>query len=559
MTWRYKIVLASITFIFFLLITRLFYWQVVKAEELSRIGQLQYGKIITIQPKRGEIKTSDLFPLVTNKISYLLTANPKQIVEKKAVSEEISEILSIDFASVSASLDLDLFWVPVKSNLNQRDKQKIEKLNIKGLGFEERFIRFYPEASVAAQLVGLVGKTDSGEDRGYFGLEGYYERLLKGKEGKAVQVRDAFGKPILAKMNQSSAQIDGSSLILSIDRVIQFNLEKKLKEGIEKYGAKSGMAAVMDPKTGEIIAMASFPTFDPKSYQDYSDDLYKNPFITDLYEPGSTFKPIIMSAALDAKLVKPLTKCPVCAGPVTIGDYVIHTWNDKYYKDINMTEIIQHSDNTGMVYVSQKLGYEKMFNYLKKFGIGELSGIDLQGEVTSDLQSKTWYPVDVATAAFGQGISVTPIQILSAISAIANGGKRMEPYVVSAVESFDGTVTKVSPKVLGSPISEETAKIMTEMMVNAVDKGEAAWAKPKGYRIAGKTGTASIPIKGHYDPTHTIASFVGFAPADDPRFVMLVIYNRPTTSIYGAETAAPTFFEIARDILTYYGITPERQ
>jgi cell division protein FtsI/penicillin-binding protein 2 len=225
-----------------------------------------------------------------------------------------------------------------------------------------------------------------------------------------------------------------------------------------------------------------------------------------------------------------------------------------------MLEVIQHSDNTGMVFVAQKLGIDRMLSYLNKFGIGDTTGIDLQGEVSPVLKpSNQWYAVDLATAGFGQGISVTPIELLDALGAIANQGRRMEPHVISAVESPDGSLTKIQPKVLDTPISEETAQVMTEIMVNAVNKGEASWARLKGYRIAGKTGTASIPVAGHYDPNQTIASFIGFAPADDPKFVMLVILDRPTVSIYGAETAAPIFFDIAKDILSYYGIAPSGQ
>lgn len=391
-------------------------------------------------------------------------------------------------------------------------------------------------------------------------MEGYYDLLLKGKEGKAVQLHDATGKPILAKINQDSKTTDGSNLILSINRAIQFLTERKLKDGIEQYQALSGMAAVMDPKTGEILAMASFPSFDQREYQKFSDDLYKNPLITNLYEPGSTFKPIIMSSALDAKVVKPDTKCNICSGPIQIEDYTLHTWNDKYFPNINMTEVIQRSDNTGMVFVAQKLGINRMLKYFNKFGIGDSTGIDLQGEVSPIIRSgNQWYAVDLATAGFGQGISITPIELLDAIGAIANNGKRMEPHVVAAVESPNGSLVKIKPKALDTPISEDTAQVMTEIMVNAVNKGEASWARLKGYRIAGKTGTASIPVAGHYDPDQTIASFVGFAPADDPKFVLLVILNRPTVSIYGSETAAPVFFDIAKDILSYYGIAPSQQ
>jgi cell division protein FtsI/penicillin-binding protein 2 len=511
-------------------------------------------------PERGEIKTSDGFPIAANKISYLVFANPKEVKNKAQTAELLSSILNVDIASVSASLALDKFWVPIKSGIDSKAQKKIQDLGLYGIGFDKQYERFYPEASMAAQLLGFVGKDDQGNDKGYFGLEGYYDRLLTGKQGVAVQIHDAFGRPILAEMNQDSGEVNGENLILSVDRSIQYFAEKKIKEGVEKYGASSGMVGIMNPKTGEILAMASYPNFDPRDYQDYSNDLYKNSFISDLYEPGSTFKPIVMSSALSAKVITPQTKCDTCFGPVSVGGYTIHTWNDEYFPNINMIETIQHSDNTGMVFVAEKLGLDGMISYLGKFGIGDATGIDLQGEVSAFLRPKNqWYGVDLATTGFGQGISVTPIEILDSISAIANEGKRMEPHVVSGVENADGNVVTIPPKLIDTPINAETAKVMTEIMVNAVDKGEASWARLKGYRIAGKTGTASIPIQGHYDATQTIASFVGFAPAENPKFVMLVILNRPTASIYGAETAAPIFFDISKAILEYYGIPPDAQ
>ncbi|RJQ37952.1 penicillin-binding protein 2 [Candidatus Microgenomates bacterium] len=558
MTLRYRFCLLLFVFFFFIIIARLFYWQVVRAEELSFLGKSQYGTFIKIPPQRGEIKTSDGFSIVANRLTFLLFANPKEIKNKNETSILISSILEMDKASVSASLSFnDRVWVPVKSRVPSGKKDEIEKLKLKGFGFEPESSRFYPEASLAAQLVGFVGKNDLGEDKGYFGLEGFYDRQLSGKTGAAIAVHDAFGRPILSKMDESLKAVNGRTLVLNIDRTIQFLAEKKLKDGIEKYGASAGMVGIVDPKTGNVISIASFPSFDQGSYQEYSDSLYRNPFISNLYEPGSTFKALIMASAIDAGVVKPETKCPICDKPVSIAEYKINTWNNKYYKDINMIDVIKHSDNTGMVFAARSLGLRKMLYYLDKFGIGSLTGIDLQGEVSLNLKpERNWYPIDLATASFGQGISVTPIELLTAFASIANEGKRMQPHVVSRIETEEGKVINIGPKVMNNPISAKTAKIMTEILVNAVDKGEAKWAKPKGYRIAGKTGTSQIPIAGHYDPTKTIASFIGFAPADDPKFAMIVIVDRPTTSIYGADTAAPIFFDIAKEILAYYGIPP---
>jgi cell division protein FtsI (penicillin-binding protein 3) len=557
MKWRYPFVFITLTFFFICVIARLFYWQVVKAEMLSELAESQYNGIIRVLPRRGEIKTSDGFPIVANKVSYLLFVNPTEIKDKNNTVNMLSSLLDLSVASISSKLLPYKLWVPIQAGVNSEKKEEIEKIRLPGVGFEEHYSRFYPEASVAAHLLGFVGKNESGQDKGYVGLEGFYDRLLTGKEGYAVELHDALGRPILSRRIDNAHGSNGGNLSLSIDRSVQFLAEQKLKDGIERYGALGGMVGIMNPTTGDIVAMASFPSFAPSKYWEYEESLYINPFITNTYEPGSTIKPIIMASALDAGLITPQTKCNICGGPVTVSDYDLHTWNDKYYKDTNMIEVIQHSDNTGMVFVALQLGVDKMISYLTRFGIGKLTDIDLQGETAPSFKRRSaWYDVDLATTGFGQGISVTPIELLVAFSALANEGKIMQPRVVTAFENSNGEVLKIPVKVKGSPISAKTAKVMTEILVNAVEKGEAQWTKLKGYRIAGKTGTASIPVAGHYDPKNTITSFIGFAPAQKPKFVMLVILNKPASSIYAAETAAPLFFSIAKDLLSYYGIPP---
>ena len=557
MKWRYPFVFIILVFLFFSVIARLFYWQVVKAEMLSELAQSQYSGIVRILPRRGEIKTSDGFPIATNKVSYLLFINPTEVKDKNKTIQLLSSLLNASVASVSSKLVPDKLWVPIQAGLDSKKKEEIEKIRLPGVGFEENYSRFYPEASIAAHLVGFVGKNEAGQDKGYVGLEGFYDRLLRGKEGYAVELHDALGRPILSKRMENTRGSNGGNLSLTLDRSVQFLAEQKLKDAVERYGALGGMVGIMDPSNGDIVAMASFPSFSPKSYWKYDESLYVNPFITHTYEPGSTLKPIVMASALDAGLITPQTKCNICAGPISVSGYDLHTWNNKYYKDTNMIEVIQHSDNTGMVFVALRLGVGKMISYLTSFGIGELTNIDLQGEIAPPFKPRNaWYGVDLATTGFGQGISVTPIELLTAFTALANEGKIVQPRVVKAFENANGEILKIPVKVKRSPISANTAKVMTEILVNAVDKGEAQWTKLKGYRIAGKTGTASIPVAGHYDPTNTITSFIGFAPAEKPRFVMLVILNKPTSSIYAAETAAPLFFDIAKDLLSYYGIPP---
>lgn len=556
---RIFLVFIFFLFIFTVLSVRFFYWQAIKANLLRDLYIKQSSESFFTNSRRGDILFSDNYPLATTMPFYLLYANPKLIPKDKLYdyAKKISDTLDLKESSVSAKLGYDLFWVKLAENINRQDKAKIENLNLSGLGFEETPSRFYPEASLAAHLVGFVGKDREGKDKGYFGLEGYYDDQLKGVPGRLFAIHDAFGNPILNDIREDK-KVDGRTLVLNIDRFVQFVAEQSLEKGVNDYGAQGGSVVIMEPQTGKIIAMASYPKFDPKNYYDFDPKSYSDQIIASLYEPGSTFKVLVMSAALDLGLVTPSTRCDICSGPISIYDAQVKTWNNKYYPNSTMTEVIQHSDNTGMVFVARKLGIDNLIKYLKLFGIGEKTKIDLEGEVSGNIKNKNfWYPIDLATASFGQGISVSPIQILSAVSAIANKGIEMKPYIVSKIITSDKKEIEIKPEQKTRVISEIASRMMIDMMVSAVENGEAKWTKIKGYNIAGKTGTAQISIKGHYDPLQTVASFVGFFPAKDPKVAMLVVLDKPKTSIYGSETAAPVFFSIARQIINYYKIPPD--
>lgn len=556
--YRSGIVLVGFLIVYALIVSKLFYWQVVKASDLREIRDKQSMESLVVPAIRGEIRTSDSYPLATNNVSYLLYSNPKVIVNKEKYANDLAPILNEDSASISALLKKDVYWITLSHNISSDVKNKVDALNLKGIGFQEETTRFYPEASMAAQLVGFVGKRDDGSPKGFFGIEGYYDSQLQGRPGKLSIIRDALGNQIVGDIREEK-KIDGRNLTLTIDRYIQFIANKRLEDGVKKYGADGGSVIVMEPKTGKILAMSALPRFDPQKYYDYSPDTYKNPTISDVYEPGSTFKVLVMAAGIDAGKVKPDTRCTECAGPVQIGDYSIKTWNNKYMPNLTMTDVIIHSDNTGMVFVGKKMGAGLLMSYLKRFGIGEATGVDLQGEISSYLKPlNELYPIDMATTTFGQGISVTPLELLDAVSSIANGGNLMKPYVVSKIQTEDGQEIEMKPEIRRRTVSEATSKAVTAMMVDAVEKGESQWVKIKGYNIAGKTGTAQIPVAGHYDPNQTIASFVGFFPAKNPKVSMLVLINKPKTSIYGAETAAPIFFSIAQDLINYYNIAPDR-
>lgn len=554
MTKRIILVFLGLIAAYLVVVFRLFYWQVIRADEIKELAIAQSATTVTLPARRGDIVSSDNYPLATSKALYLLHANPKVIKDKSDYVDTLSKALSLDVATVSALLNKDLYWVKLTDGIDIQKKTELEKLKLEGIGFQEYSSRYYPESSMAAQLVGFVGKDEEGKDKGYFGLEGYYDAQLYGRPGRLYALRDALGNTILNDVRKEE-KIDGRDLILNIDRTVQFIAEKELQRGIEKYGAEGGNIIIMNPQNGKVLAMASYPQFDPQKYYEFDPTTYNNPVVSSLYEPGSTFKVLVMAAGIDTGLIKADTKCTICSEPVQVGQYFIKTWNDKYYPDTTMTEVIQNSDNTGMVYVGRKLGEDNLVSYFKKFGLNEATGIDVQGEISGTLREE-WYPIDLVTATFGQGISVTPMQLLVGVNAIANGGDLITPQVVGAIINEKGEKIEMKTQVKRKVLSKKASSVVKEMMVNAIENGESKWVKITTHKIAGKTGTAQIPVEGRYDPNQTIASFVGFFPADNPQISMLVTVTRPKTSIYGSETAAPIFFNVARNVINRYNIPP---
>lgn len=565
-------------------VVRLFYWQIVKGEELSAQGTRQQQSAQKVSAQRGDILASDGTWLTASARAWLLvalrpefTGDPQDTAEKLAkifveriefkLDEEDSEDIDLEELKreslkkeeeriESLLANKDLVWIPIKDRVNRELREEIEKLEIEGLSFIEGEARTYPEASSGAQMLGFVGKDENGFDKGYFGLEGFYDSSLSGKPGFKSGETNALGVPIIFGASKEGVPIRGVDLVTHIDKAIQLMIEKNLTKGMEKYGAVSGSAVVIRPKDGAILAMAATPGYEPDKYFDYGDELFRNPVISDAFEPGSIFKPIVMAAALDAGVITPDTICDVCDGPYKVDKYFIRTWNNEYNPGSTMREVIVHSDNVGMSFVGDKLGADRMYDYLEAFGLGKTTNIDLQGEFAPSLRAKgTWNVVDLATTSFGQGIAVTPIQMVKAMTVIANGGREVTPQVVDKIkigEDEDDLEQEIGKQV----ISEEAAREITEMMVAAVKNGEAKWAVPKGFTIAGKTGTAQIPVAGHYDEEKTNASFVGFAPPYNPEFLMLITLREPQSSPWASETAAPLWFDIARELFPYLGIQP---
>lgn len=566
---RFKFVALGFLLLFGLLTVRLFFWQVIRGKELAAQAQSQYASGRRLSAPRGNILDSDGNPLAARADGYLIYAeiphlkeSPKEVAEKlapffvadlsdrQAVLNEIDRIENLLFKK-------ETVWIPVKQRVTPEVKKNIEALGLTGIGFEQEEVRAYPEASAAAHLLGFVGKDDQGADKGYFGLEGFYDLTLAGRAGFEKREADARGTPILLGSSTEIAALFGVDLLTNLDKAIQRVIDKRLLEGIQKYGAKGGTAVVVNPKTGAILASSSYPSYEPGLYWQYGNDYFRDPLVSDSFEPGSVFKIVVMAAALDSGAVTPETICDACAGPLKLDKYTIETWNKKYNPNENMTEVIVHSDNVGMSFVGQKLGADKLYDYLDKFGFGKLTGIDIQGEITPEPRLKgSWNIVDLATTSFGQGIAITPIQMIKAVSIIANGGVSITPYVVKKLQGENWN-EDVSPKRGERVISPETASEITTMMVEAAKYGESKWTNTPGFSVAGKTGTAQIPIAGHYDPEKTNASFVGFSPATDPKFAMLVTLKEPQSSVWASETAAPLWYSIAKDLFIYFGIAPQ--
>lgn len=546
MKWRYTTLQIFFLCLAIAIFLRLTYWQIIAADDLKSQAQNQRSSSILLPSRRGDIRSVDQFPLATDQDRYLLYANPK-------LTFPILDLLPFMSASASAQVSdklskSDLSWVALEHRITPATRDQILALKLPGVGFELEPVRSYPEASISAHLLGFVGQDENGLPKGYFGLEGYYNRQLSGKPGRLLQEHDALNRPIVIGSQSRISPQEGKHLATSIDRTLQFIVYNKLSQALTRYQAASGTVTIMDPDNGQIIAMVSLPNYDPGLYWEYPTSIYTNPVIAETYEPGSIFKVIIMASALDAGSITPESICDICDAAVQVDDYVLKTWNDKYFPNSNMSQIIMHSDNVGMVYVGRKLGRQKMISYLKNFGFNDKTGIDLQEESIGEFRSDSqWKEVDLATVSFGQGIAVTPVQMVRAISAIANGGNLITPRVVqsSKTPSFKRVISK------------SASSQITQIMVNAVDNGEIKYLKPKGFSIAGKTGTAQVPIAGHYDAEKTVASYIGFAPAYNPKFAMLVTLHNPKSAPWASQTAAPLWFDISKEIFRYWKISPQ--
>lgn len=522
-------------------------------QTLAREQQYQQKELIG---RRGQILVKDggtaTYPLATNQTEFSVNVVPSQVTDKEVAAEELGKILEIEPAIILKDIDNDKLYVPPIGKIDYDRSKRLEELALPGVYLTPDPTRFYPEDRLAAQVLGFV----NADGEGQYGIESYFDDLLHGSVGSVGQAKNATGQELALGVASYTPPQDGDDVVLTIDRNVQFKVEEALDAMVTRFSADGGSITVMDPKTGAIVAMASRPTFDPNRFGAFDVAAFTNQAISGTYEPGSTFKTIVMASALDKGAVTPDTPYRGTAS-IKVADREIFNAERRPYGNGTMTDVIERSDNVGMVQVVQRLGGQSLYDYVKRFGFGTPSGLELSGEVTPSLPALSdLTEVRLATMSFGQGISVTPVQLLTAVGSFANQGKLVQPHIVDRIQRRGGSVEVIEPKVVRQAISPRAASQITGMMVRVVEAGAGRPAAVPGYRVAGKTGTAQIAAGGAYEQGATIGNFVGFAPADNPRFVMLIKVDRPKGVTFAEESAAPTFGDIATFLLQYYNVPP---
>jgi cell division protein FtsI/penicillin-binding protein 2 len=563
--WRVYFLIGVVFLITAVIIWRLINLQIFQHDIYAKLALDQREFYSELFPERGEIFVSDLrssqlYPLAVNKNLEMLYAVPRQIDQPKKTAEQISSILEIPEEELLIKLDKpDDPYEVIKRKLEEDTVNKIKDLNIKGLYLVPESWRYYPEGNLSSHILGFVGFSDD-KRKGQYGVEGYYNEILQGKSGFLEAERDTIGRWIsISDRNMESAE-NGDDLVLTIDRIIQFKAEEILKKLVEKWEAESGSIIVVEPATGAMRAIACEPNFNPnKYYEEENLNIFLNPIIQVQFEPGSIFKLITMSAALDSGTVTPAT-CYEDKGVVRIDGYNIRNSDLKAHGRKTMTQVLEKSLNTGAIFAQEKTGKDTFEKYVQDFGFGVPTGIGLTGDRGGNLENlkNKKSNINYATASFGQGIAVTPLQLITAVSAIANNGKLMQPYIVEKFIHFDGTEDKTEPKIIRQVISFQTANRLSAMMVSVVKNGYGKRAEISGYNIAGKTGTAQVPCedkRGYSDKT--IHSFIGFGPVPDPRFIILIKLDNPQGIRFAADSISPAFRELTKFLLNYYQILPE--
>lgn len=561
--WQKRLgVIFTVCGIFFMSITgRLYQKAVAEHRQIVAEAETQYAFRKEIVGQRGEIVVKAgngvYFPLASNERRYQLLVVPNQVTDAKVAAAKLAPLVGMAEHELIEKIDTKKAYIPpVKRRMTRQEADAIADLRLRGVVLLPELVRTYPEQALAAQVLGFV----NAEGQGSYGVEGAYDSVLRGVSGYKVGEKDIQGR--LIQLGEEVEAKDGARIVLTIDREIQHFVERALASAIESYEADSGSVIVMQPQTGAIIAMASLPSYNPNEYSKVPADqqsLFGNPTVASVWEPGSIMKPIVMALAIDKGLVEPETK-GVFAASVKVLNHTIWTAEKKAFGEQTMTQVLENSDNVGMVWIADKLGNDLEYEGLKKFGFGMKPNVKLAGVTTGVLPDlKRWNDLTRATLSFGQGVSTTPLQMVMAYSALANKGVMMQPYLVSEVYDDKGVLTSTKPVSLGRVVSEETSNKVGLMLESVVINGHGKRAAVPGYRVGGKTGTAQVPDPqgGYYEDRH-IGSFAGYFPISNPQYAMVVKIDNPKKTKFAESSAGPTFGEIAGWILRQKQVKPDQ-
>ncbi|MCH8329824.1 MAG: penicillin-binding protein [Bacteroidetes bacterium] len=527
---------------------RLFERQLLQHAKFKKRAASQHYPTLTLKAERGEILDRQRKPLALTHATESLYFDSRQILNKEEVARLLSEKLDLSPAFLRERVRRDKSFVWVKRKLSPELSQEIKALKLKGVNFKRETKRVYPSGSLAGHLLGFVDI----DNKGLEGVERYYHRLLQGEDGFRKVLRDAKQRVLPQTSLAYRKPANGLTLVLTLDEVIQHIAERALERAHKKWHAKGATVVVMDPWSGEILALANRPTYDPNDPGTFPAAWRRNRAITDLFEPGSVFKIITAATALEEGLFKEEDRIFCENGAYRISNHTLHDIHP--YGSLTFREVIVKSSNIGTVKIAQKIGAKRLHQYIRAFGFGQKTGIDLPGEISGMVRPpRKWWGTSIANIPIGQGIGVTVIQLACAMGVIANGGEWMKPHILKEVLNSDGSVVKSYPKTPPRSVLQESVTArLRDILVGVVEKGTGKRAKLKGYRAGGKTGTSQkLDAKGRYSSSAHIASFVGFAPYPNPRIVVAVMVDDPSGKGYGGVVAAPVFQEVSEGVLRY--------
>lgn len=537
---------------FGLVLFRLVTLQVFQAAELSVRADRQHQKTVSLEGARGTIVDRHGKILAMNVEVPSVFGVPNSLESPLKTARQLSPILHVRTDELERKLRQDRSFVWLARKLDPEQGRRLDLLSLDGIGVVMEARRFYPKGPLLAHVLGFSGMDGEGLE----GLEHRYESYLRGEKRMVVLQRDALGRTVFPKGITERSPTPGHSLVLTIDEVIQYLAERELEDAVNRAQAKSGTMIVLDPKTGAVLAMAVSPRFDPNAVSALSADRWRNRALTDAYEPGSTMKAMMAAAAIEERVVRPNTMVFGEHGHMTVANTVIHDHERLGW--VSFAQVIQKSSNIGAAKTGMALGEQRLYRYLQAFGFGQRTEIDLPGEGVGLVRNtKDWGRRSVASISMGQEIGVTPLQMVAAIAAIANGGVLMKPHVVSEIRDADGHVLKqVPPQAKRRVVSPETARSVTKILEGVVTDGTGTKAAIPGFRVAGKTGTAQKidPRTGTYSASRFVASFAGYVPADNPKLAMIVVIDEPQGDVWGGAVAAPLFSRVGGQVLSYLGV-----